>query len=96
MNIKTLFIATALTLTAGATFAKTIDGVEESPAFKSTLTRAEVQQDLRVALTKGSFTEAGYVARAQTAAPVRKREEVRAEAIASVKHPAMANLYVGG
>ena len=96
MNIKTLFIATALTLTAGATFAKTFDGVEESPTFKSTLTRAQVQEDLRIALTKGSFTEAGYVARAQPKAASRKREEVRAEAIASVKHPAMANLYIGG
>lgn len=96
MNIKTLVITAALVLSAGSTFAKTIDGVEQSPPFKSTLTRAQVQQDLRDALTKGSFTEAGYVARTQTMAHSRNRDEVRAEAIASVHHHGMNNLYIGG
>ena len=96
MNIKTIIVAGSLLLSAGATFAKTIDGVEESPTFKSTLTRAEVQQDLRIALTKGSFTEAGYVARPQKTWQVLTRDEVRSEAIASVHHAAMTNLYIGG
>ena len=96
MNIKTIIVAGSLLLSAGATFAKTIDGVEESPPFKSTLTRAEVQQDLREALTKGSFTEAGYVARPQKMIHARNRGEVRSEAIASVQHHEMNNLYIGG
>ena len=96
MNIKTIAVAATLLLSAGASFAKTIDGVEVGPAFKSTLTRAQVQNDLRDAMAKGSFTEAGYVARMPAATGSRSRDAVRAEAIASMQMHDMNGLYVGG
>ena len=95
MNIKTLAIAATLLLSAGASFAKTIDGVDEGPAFKSTLTRAQVQNDLRDAMANGHFTESGYVARMPAAAPSLSRNAVRGEAIASLKMHDMTGMYVG-
>ena len=96
MNVKTFTVAATLILSAGASFAKTIDGVEDGPVFKSTLTRAQVQNDLHDAMAKGSFTESGYVAHMPAVTASRSREAVHAEAIASMKMHDMTGMYVGG
>lgn len=109
MSIKklttTLALATVLTAASAGAMAANYDfdetgskWLQEVANSKSTLTRAEVKNDVIMARQQGTLqiSNTTYpVAVASNAAP-RTRSSVRAEAIQSVRNGDTSGLYTGG
>ncbi|MDB5759572.1 MAG: hypothetical protein JWM30_2861 [Burkholderia sp.] len=99
MNLKKLIAAVAVFAAAGSAFAQQAEFVAPDVGFKSTLTRAEVRQDLTRATSQGTIAQRQHDGQDTVyAASTRSRQEVRAEAIQSAQsHRAgdVNNLYFG-
>ena len=99
MNIKKLIAAVAVFAVAGSAFRPAIRICRPRCRFKSTLTRAEVRQDLAQAASQGAIAQRQHDGQeAVYAASNRSRQEVRAEAIQSAqsRHAGdVNNLYFG-
>ena len=85
---------------AGSAFAQQTEFVRPDAAFKSSLTRAEVRQDLARATSEGQVASRQHDGQDTVyAGSTRSRQEVKAEAIkaASVRHYGDVNdTYFGG
>jgi precorrin-4 methylase len=99
MNVKKLIAAVAVFAAAGSAFAQQSEFVAPDASFNSTLTRAEVRQDLTQATSQGAIAQRQHDGQDTVyAASTRSRQEVRAEAIQSAQsHRAgdVNNLYFG-
>jgi hypothetical protein len=100
MNVKNLIAAVAVFAAAGSAFAQQTEFVAPDAGFQSTLTRAEVRQDLAQAASEGTVAQRQHDGQDTVyAAASRNRQEVRAEAIraASNRHYVDVNdTYFGG
>jgi hypothetical protein len=86
MNVKNLIAAVAVFAAAGSAFAQQTEFAAPDAGFKSTLTRAEVRQDLAQAASQGAIAQRQHDGQeAVYAAGKRSRQEVRAEAIQSAQ-----------
>ena len=86
MNVKNLIAAVAVFAAAGSDFAQQTEFAAPDAGFKSTLTRAEVRQDLAQAASQGAIAQRQHDGQeAVYAASNRSRQEVRAEAIQSAQ-----------
>ena len=99
MNIKKLIAAVAVFAVAGSAFAQQSEFVVPDAGFKSTLTRAEVRQDLAQAASRSAIAQRQHDGQDTVySASDRSRQEVRAEAIQSAqsRHAGdVNNLYFG-
>ena len=99
MNVKNLIAAIAVFAVAGSAFAQQTEFVAPNAGFKSSLTRAEVRQDLVQAASEGAIAQRQHDGQDSVYAAVnRSRQEVRAETIKSVRsHRAgdVNDLYYG-
>ena len=89
MNVKNLIAAVAVFAAAGSAFAQQSEFVAPDAGFKSSLTRAEVRQDLAQAASQGLVAQHLHDGQDTVyAANTRTRQEVKAEAIkaASARH----------
>jgi riboflavin biosynthesis pyrimidine reductase len=94
MNVKYLFAAVSISVSASGAMAFEATQFEDPP---STMTRAEVKAELQRAKTDSSVVvggEATVFTDAPVAAARREREEVRAEARVAAHH-LFNDLYVG-
>jgi hypothetical protein len=100
MNVKNLIAAVAVFAAAGSAFAQQTEFVAPDAGFQSTLTRAEVRQDLAQAASEGAIAQRQHDGQDTVyAASSRSRQDVRAEAIkaASNRHYGDVNdTYFGG
>ena len=96
MNVKNLFAAVAVFAAAGSAFAQQAEFVAPDAGFRSTLTRAEVRQDLA---QEGAIAQRQHDGQDTVyAAGSRSRQEVRAESIQSAQSRRAGNvndLYFG-
>ena len=99
MNIKNIIATAALFAAAGSAFAQQTEFVAPDAGFKSTLTRAEVRQDLAQAYAQGNVAQRQHDGQdTQFAAGTKSREEIRKEAAraAQTRHAGDVNdLYFG-
>jgi hypothetical protein len=99
MNVRKLIAAVAIFATAGSAFAQQTEFVVPDAGFKSTLTSAEVRQDLAQAASQGAIAQRQHDGQDTIyAASSRSRQDVRAEAIQSAqsRHAGDVNsLYFG-
>jgi len=99
MNVKKLIAAVAVFAAAGSAFAQQTEFVAPDAGFKSTLTRAEVRQDVTQAASQGKLVQQQHTGQDPVYAKgQRSRAEVRAEAIQSAQSRRAAdvnNLYFG-
>ena len=99
MNVKNLIAAVAVFAAAGSAFAQQTEFVTPDAGFKSSLTRAEVRQDLAQAASAGAIAQRQHDGQdAVYAAGSRSRQEVRAEAVKSAQTRRAGNvndLYFG-
>jgi hypothetical protein len=99
MNIKNIFAALAIFTAAGSALAQQTEFVAPDAGFQSSLTRAEVRQDLAQAATEGKLARQRHDGQdAVYAAGSRSRQEVRAEAVQSAQTRRAGdvnNLYFG-
>jgi hypothetical protein len=100
MNVKNLIAAVAVFAAAGSAFAQQTEFVAPDAGFQSSLTRAEVRQDLAQAASEGAIAQRQHDGQDTVyAAGSRNRQDVRAEAIraASNRHYGDVNdTYFGG
>jgi len=100
MNVKKLIAAVAVFAAAGSAFAQQTEFVAPDAGFKSTLTRAEVRQDLAQAASQDNIAQHQHDGQDTVyAAGTRSRQEVKGEAIqsASSRHYGDVNdTYFGG
>jgi hypothetical protein len=81
MTIKKLIAAVAVFAAASSAFAQQTEFVEPGAGFKSTLTRAEVRQQMGEAYSKGQMVQQQHTGQDPVYAKgERSRAEVRAEA----------------
>jgi hypothetical protein len=99
MNIKQLIAAVAIFSAAAAAFAQQTEFAAPNAGFKSSLTRAEVRQDLAQAAGQGAIAQRQHDGQDTVyAASGRRRQDVRAEAIQSAQSRRAGdvnNLYFG-
>ena len=99
MNVKKLIAAVAVFAAAGSAFAQQSEFIAPDAGFKSTLTRAEVRQDLTQAASQGAVAQRQHDGQDNVyAASTRSRQEVRADAIQSAQSRRAGdvnNLYFG-
>jgi len=99
MNVKNLIAAVAVFAAAGSAFAQQTEFVVPDAGFQSTLTRAEVRQDLAQAASQGAIAQRQHDGQDTVyAASSRSRQDVRAEAIQSAQSRRAGNvndLYFG-
>ena len=99
MNVKNLIAAVAVFAAAGSAFAQQTEFVAPDAGFQSSLTRAEVRQDLAQAAGQGAIVQRQHDGQDTVyAAGGRNRQDVRAEAIRSARlHRAgdVNDLYFG-
>ena len=100
MNVKNLIAAVAVFAAAGSAFAQQTEFVAPDAGFQSSLTRAEVRQDLAQAASEGAIAQRQHDGQDTVyAAGSRSRQDVRTEAIraASSRHYGDVNdTYFGG
>ena len=100
MNVKKLLVTVAVFAAAGSSFAQQSEFVALDAGFKPTLARAEVRQDLALAVGQGAIAQRQHDGQdAVYAANSRSRQEVRAEAIQSAQSRRAGDvntLYFGG
>ncbi|SMP61092.1 DUF4148 domain-containing protein [Noviherbaspirillum suwonense] len=93
MNVKNLFAAVAVFAAAGSAFAQQAEFVAPDAGFRSTLTRAEVRQDLAQAASQGAIAQRQHDGQDTVyAAGSRSRQEVRAESIQSAQSRRAGNV----
>ena len=86
MNVKNLIAAVAVFAAAGSAFAQQTEFVAPDAGFKSSLTRAEVRQDLAQAASVGAIAQRQHDGQDSVyAASSRSRQDVRAETIKSAR-----------
>ena len=99
MNVKNLFAAVAVFAAAGSAFAQQTEFVAPDAGFQSSLTRAEVRQDLAQAASQGAIAQRQHDGQdTNYAAGSQSRQNVRAETIRSARaHRAgdVNDLYFG-
>ena len=99
MDVKKLIATVAVFAAAGSAFAQQSEFIASDAGLKPTLTRAEVRQDLAVAVGQGAIAQRQHDGQdAVYAANSRSRQEVRAEAIQSAQSRRAGdvnNLYFG-
>lgn len=99
MKVKKLIATVAVFAAAGSAFAQQSEFIASDAGFKPTLIRAEVRQDLAVAVGQGAIAQRQHDGQdAVYAANSRSRQEVRAEAIQSAQSRRAGdvnNLYFG-
>lgn len=99
MNVKNLFAALAIFTAAGSALAQQTEFVAPDASFQSSLTRAEVRQDLAQAASEGKLARQRHDGQDTVyAAGSRSRQEVRAEAVQSAQNRRAGdvnNLYFG-
>ena len=100
INLRNLVAAAALFAATGAAFAQQTEFVAPDAGFRSSLTRAEVRQDLAQAAADGAIAQRQHDGQDTVyAGGSRSREEVRAEAVrsAALRHYGDVNdTYFGG
>lgn len=100
MNVKQLFAAVAIFAATGSAFAQQTEFVRPDANFTSSLTRAEVRQDLSRASAEGQVASRRHDGQDTVyAGGSRTRSDVKAEAIrsASLRHRGDVNdTYFGG
>jgi hypothetical protein len=100
MNVKNLIAAVAVFAAAGSAFAQQSEFIAPDAGFKSSVTRAEVRQDLAGAASQGLVAQHQHDGQDTVyAVNTRSRQEVKAEAIkaASARHYGDVNdTYFGG
>jgi hypothetical protein len=100
MSVKNLIAAVAVFAAAGSAFAQQTEFVTPDASFKSTLTRAEVRQDLARAQSQGLTAQREHDGQDTVYAGTSKtRQEVKAEAAAQSKQihsrQVVENIYFG-
>lgn len=99
MNIKNIIVATAILAAAGSSFAQQTEFVAPDAGFKSTLTRAQVRQELAQAYEQGDIVQRQHDGQdTQFAGSTQSREQVKKEAAraAQTRHAGDVNdLYFG-
>ena len=99
MNVKNLIAAVAVFAAAGSAFAQQTEFVAPDAGFKSTMTRAEVRQDLTQAASQGAIVQRQHDGQDPVyAAGTRSRQDVRGEATQSARNHRAGNvndLYFG-
>ena len=86
MNVKNLIAAVAVFAAAGSAFARQTEFVAPDAGFKSTLTRAEVRQDLAAAQSQGLTAQRRHDGQdAVYAGTDKSRQAVKAEQSASAR-----------
>jgi hypothetical protein len=99
MNIKNIIATVALFAAAGSTFAQQAEFVAPEAGFKSSLTRAQVRQDLAQAYAQGNVAQRQHDGQdTQFASGTQSREQVRKEAAraAQTRHAGdVRDLYFG-
>jgi hypothetical protein len=99
MNVKNLFAAVAVFAAAGSAFAQQTEFVAPDAGFTSSVTRAEVRQDLASASREGLTVQRQHDGQdSAVATGNRSRQDVRAEAIRSASSRRAGNvndLYFG-
>ena len=86
MNVKKLIAAVAVFAAAGSAFAQQAEFVAPDAGFKSSMTRAEVRQDLASAQTQGLTAQRRHDGQdAVYAGSIQSRQAVKAEQSASAK-----------
>ena len=99
MNVKNIIAIVALLAAAGPSLAQQREFVAPDAGFKSSLTRAEVRQDLAQAYSQGNVAQRQHDGQdAQFASGTQSREQVRKEAAraAQTRHAGDVNdLYFG-
>jgi hypothetical protein len=99
MNVKNLIAAVAVFAAVGSAFAQQTEFVAPDAGFKSSMTRAEVRQDLTQAAAQGAIAQRQHDGQDMVyAVSSRSRQEVRADAIQSAQSRRAGNvndLYFG-
>ena len=99
MNVKNLIAAVAVFAAAGSAFAQQTEFTAPDAGFKSSLTRAEVRQDLAAATSEGLVAQRQHDGQDSSyVASARSRQDVRAEAVKSAQSRRAGNvndLYFG-
>ena len=99
MNIKNIVATAALFIAAGSAFAQQTEFVAPDAGFKSSLTRAQVRQELAQAYAQGAVVQRQHDGQdTQFAAGTQSREQVRKEAAraSQTRHAGDVNdLYFG-
>jgi hypothetical protein len=99
MNVKNIFAAVAIFAAAGAACAQQTEFVAPDAGFKSSVTRAEVRQDLASATREGLTAQRQHDGQdTAVAAGSQSRQDVRAETIRSARAHRAGNvndLYFG-
>ena len=99
MNVKNLIAAVAVFAAAGSAFAQQTEFVAPDAGFTSSVTRAEVRQDLASASREGLTVQRQHDGQdTQFAGSTQSREQVRAEAAraSQTRHAGDVNdLYFG-
>lgn len=99
MNVKKLIAAVAVFAAAGSAFAQQSEFTAPDAGFKSSLTRAEVRQDLSQAASQGAIAQRQHDGQDTVyVASGRTRQDVRAEAVQSAQSRRAGdvnNLYFG-
>ena len=86
MNVKNLFAAVAVFAAAGSAFAQQTEFVAPDAGFTSSVTRAEVRQDLASAARQGLTVQHQHDGQdTAVATGSRSRQDVRAETIRSAR-----------
>jgi len=99
MNVKNLFAAVAVFAAAGSVYAQQTEFVAPDTGFKSSVTRAEVRQDLASAAREGLTAQHRHDGQdTAVATGSQSRQDVRAETIRSARAHRAGNvndLYFG-
>ncbi len=99
INVKTLFAAVAIFAAAGSAFAQQTEFVAPDAGFKSSVTRAEVRQDVAAAARDGLTVQRQHDGQdTAVATGSQSRQDVRAETTRAARtHRAgdVNNLYFG-
>jgi hypothetical protein len=86
MNFKKLITAIAVFATSASTFAQPTAYVVPDAGFKSTLTRAEVRQEMAQAYSQGKLVQQQHTGQDPVyAKSQRSRADVRAEAVEAAR-----------
>jgi precorrin-4 methylase len=93
MTVKKLIAAVAVFVAAGSAFAQQTEFVKPDADFKSTLTRAEVRQEMAQAYSEGQVAQRRHDGQDMVYGDsTRSRDEVRAEAAKSTQSHEAGNL----
>jgi hypothetical protein len=93
MTVKEIVAAVAVFAAAGSAFAQQTEFMEPDAGFKSTLTRAEVRQEMTQAYSEGQVVQRQHDGQDMVYEnSSRSRDEVRAEAAKSTQDRAAGNL----